>query len=174
MISSIDDSAEKALLVLLGGLLGWLATLVTNRVSGHSQFDYQFRLEKEYARYCDLWKKLFLLRRAIGSLIETLGGGRTVSHKDEVTKLFNTYQKAVRFGEPFMDTSVHDPARAIIQSCLRIINNIDSVQELQQIDDRETKKAEWKQLREDTEMKFQEIDKLFDEVSAAIKKRVTP
>jgi hypothetical protein len=45
---------DKVLLVLLGGAVGWLATLVTNRISSRTSFDHRFRLEKEYDRYCEL------------------------------------------------------------------------------------------------------------------------
>jgi hypothetical protein len=176
ILLAVEDPSvlEKIFLVLLGGTLGWLATLVTNRISSNADFANRFRLEMEYDRYCDLWEKLFRLRRSVADLHGSLEGRRYVSHKEEIDQAYNAYQQAVRNGEPFMSKSVYDPARAIVMLSIRIINNCDKILELEQHSDRETTADKCIALDHDSDAKIQEIESLFENVSAAIRKRVTP
>ncbi len=109
---------------VVGGVIGWFAKAISDYMSEKRLYDNRIRLEKEYGLYSDLWDKLFELRRAIGQAIEPISGGNVVRHDKCALDLFNAFHLAVWRGEPFMSASVFEPARKIVTTARRIINNI--------------------------------------------------
>ena len=134
--------------------------------------------EADLRLYPDLWEKLFELRRAVGQLVESVSSTSVVRHDKDFIDLFNAYQTAVSKGEPFMSKSVFDPARKIVTLAREIHGNIGEKESLS--DERQTRGAdsEWLanergRLDEENIAAFKEIDRLYQEVEIAIRRRVT-
>ena len=163
---------------LSGSFLGWFGKVLQDHISEKRLFDHRIRLEKEYALYSDLWDKLSELRRAVCQLVDPLSSTGVVRHDEHVLELFNAYQAAVRKGEPFMSTSVFDPARKIATIARKIIS---SVGERQTLSESIAKGAnsdwvvtEQRKLDNENKIAIKEIEGLFQSVATAIHRRVSP
>jgi hypothetical protein len=169
----------------IGGIvLGWLLNEFSNRWSAKRLFDHRARLKKEYSLYVNLWDKLFDIRSILGEVIEPLSmlGGPPPKDGD-ITKCFNAFQAAVRSGEPSMSTSVFTPAREITSLAREIIRNLGKLRALDEReegvpkirnDEADEQLADRKiQLDEEIETSFDEIERLYQTVSRAIRERVS-
>ena len=169
-------------LYLFGGtILGWILKLLQDRWSHNRLYDHRFRLEKEYERYCDLWDKLFELQRAVSQLVARASSTDVVRHDEHVLQFFNVFQAVVRKGEPFMSKSVYGPARDIV----RIVRDIrGNVGEQEVLSERRTEKLDMQidekiadeifQLEKANLAAFKDVERLFQDVSQAIRVRVMP
>jgi len=108
----------NAVIAIFGGIIGWFLKVLANRMAEKSHFDHRLRLEKEYGLYSDLWDKLFEFRRAFGQhnqFRNSVSSTGSVRHDEHILEWFNAYNKVVDNGEPFMSTTVFDPARKILK-----------------------------------------------------------
>ena len=164
-------------LVIGGAIGGWLLKVLESHLSQRTAFSFRFRLEKEYERYCDLWEKLVELRRKVGELSEPLGSASNFLFMQHVGDLFNAYQGAVRKGEPFMSSAVYKPAREIVRLAQSILDNERTrhslIEQRGKCDDQMIAEKQL-ELDKKNDANNQEIEPLFQEVSAAIRQRVTP
>lgn len=120
----------------------------------------------------DLWDKLVALRRAAGQIVEPLSNTAVVRHDKDFIDLFNAYQSVVIKGEPFLSASVFGPARRIVTLAREIHGNIAADESLSHPSARGAD-SEWlanerERLDEENTAAFNEIDRLFQEVKAAI------
>jgi hypothetical protein len=173
------DEGVLNTLVAIGSLvIGWFLKVLSDRWSERSTFDHRLRLEKEYGLYCDLWDKLFELRRAAGQLVESLSNSSAVRHDKDFIALFNAYQSVVSKGEPFMSTTVFRPARRILTLAREISGNIESQESLSHPSARgagsEWLATERERLDQKNSAAFTEIDRLFQDVATAIRQRISP
>ncbi|MCH8840855.1 MAG: hypothetical protein IH831_09330 [Planctomycetes bacterium] len=104
-----------------------------------------------------------------------------VRHEEQTPDLFNAYQEAVRKGEPFIATTIFEPAREIATLVRTIMNNTGEHQALDQerargLNDQADEKIADEQINLDDENEavFERIEDLFQQVSRAIRRRVTP
>ncbi len=168
----------NATIAIVSLLIGWILKEISDRMSEKRLFDHRIRLEKEYGLYSDLWDKLFELRRAVGQLVNSLSSTNTVCHAKDFFNLFNAYQAAVRKGEPFMDTSIFDPANKIATIARRINYNLGKQESLSEPSTRgsdfEALETEFIRFDEEIDDDFKEIERLFECVSIAIRQRVNP
>ena len=163
-------------------VIGAILTALTTRMSQRTMFDHRLRLEKEYELYTELWDKLFETRRAIGQLALPLSGTASVSYSDDqILEAFNAFQRVVRKGEPFMCSSVYDPANKIATLARSIIGNVGRQKELGNrrsdnlsIETDERLADKQFQLDESNDVAFKQIEELFQQVSKAIRHRVRP
>lgn len=169
----------NTLIAVASLVLGWLLKVFSDRMSQRTTFDHRIRLEKEYGLYCDLWDKLFELRRATGQLVEPLGSANTVRHDKDFFDLFNAYQGAVHKSEPFISTAVFDPASKIATLARRISSNIGERESLSGERRSHGADSEWlgnerERLREENAAAFNEIETHFRATATAIRQRVSP
>lgn len=168
--------------IAIGSLvLGWFLKVLADRMSQRKLFDHRLRLEKEYGLYADLWEKLFELRRAVGQLVSPLGSTGNVDHSAQVWDHFNSYQEAVRKGEPFMSESVLRPAREVVTLARQIRGNARKERIIEERLDPEQSTENDKELvdrrielDDDNEAAFKKIDDLFQTIGQAIRRRVSP
>ena len=172
---------NPSVLVIIGALGMWILNLLQDHFSQKKLFDHRLRLEKEYGLYSALWDKLFELRRAVGQLVELLGSTDEVRHDKDLPDLFNAYQQVVRKGEPFMSTSVYDPAREVVTLAQKIICNESKHVSIHKhrekgLNSEADEKCANKEIRldEESEAAFKSIEGLYKEIAKAIRVRVTP
>jgi len=168
----------NTLIAIASLVLGWFLKVLSDRWSERTTFDHRIRLEKEYGLYCDLWEKLFELRRAVGQVVDALSSTGVVRHDKDFVDLFNAYQSVVSKGEPFMSTSVFGPARKILTLAREIGGNIGEQESLSGPSARGAN-SDWlatkrSRLDQENTAAFKEIDRLFQEVAVAIRRRVSP
>jgi hypothetical protein len=166
---------------ILGLILAGVFKLFHDRTSQKRLYDHRLRLEKEYERYCDLWDKLFELRRCVGQMTDSLSTNNVEWQGAFISQLFNQFQDAVRKGEPFMSQSVYEPCRDIVRLARGVNENARRQDDLQVrrregLDLRSDEKITDEQSRLDEEIRAasEELDRLFQDVSKAIRDRVTP
>lgn len=169
----------ETLIAILSLILGWCLKVLSDRMSERTTFDHRVRLEKEYGLYCDLWEKLFELRRAVGQLVNPLSSTSAVPHDKDFVGLFNAYQAAVYKGEPFMSKAIFDPAGEIVTITRKIGDNIGkherlSGERLAYGSDSEAWVEERERLREENGAAFKEFERFFQAVGIAIRQRVAP
>jgi hypothetical protein len=172
---------NESIMFFGGTVLGWFLKLIADQFSASRHYDHRFRLEKEYERYCDLWDDLFELRRSVVQLVDSLGDTSDQPHSDQAIPLFNEFQQSVHKGGPFMSESVNVPARNMATTVRKLCKNFGKQKALEarRTEDVKFEKDEaiaerlW-QLDEENTAALEDIERLYKDVSQAIRNRVTP
>jgi hypothetical protein len=162
--------------VVGSGLFGFLGGALLQRWSANRLFDHRLKLEKEYSLYADVWEKLFELRRDLGGMLQA-----EVS-RDIAADRINAFQAVVRRNEPFMTTSIYNPAREIVRRAREILNNEDKVRAIDEAhpasvrgrsfaDDQQHADTQIR-LDDENETSFGEIERLYQVIFSAIRARV--
>lgn len=170
---------REVLMLLLGGLFGWLGRVYAERLHRRELFDHQLRLEKEYQIYSDLWERLFDFRIAAHGLVDSLQDRVHENAHGTFIDTFNAYQAVVRRNEPFIVPPVFQPARAIVSYGRAIAMTTLDLGELHKQRERCRDWAAADQFvdkmigtDQEREEAVEEIDRLFEEVKDAIQKRI--
>jgi hypothetical protein len=149
---------------------------VSDRKTQQTQFDHRLRLEKEYEIYGKLWDTLFEMRRSIATLVVPTSSPAPIQ---EVSDAFNVCQAVVRRNEPFITASVFEPARKILKLGRMIESNLRNNETIRNMREGMDFEADQKyadkqiQLDKESTAALDEIGKLMEVVSAAIRARIT-
>ena len=129
-----------------------------------------------------MWDKLFELRRAVDQLVTGLSSTNVVHFDEkEVMQFRNAFQAAVRKGEPFISKSVYEPARRVVKIVGDIFFNVDQQEKLnerraEKLDPQTDEKiaGDILKLEKENIAALKDVERLFQDVSHAIKDRVMP
>lgn len=180
MLAQATVTAGNLLAGLIGGVGGALITVFANYHLHKLNYTYRLKFEKEYAKYERLWKAFFRCRRSLSDLT----GGLTLGSpapREQIAKVYDTFQRSVRLEEPFLHEDVLLCARRALKLGSRMFGNVRSIETISKMRrqgvgfDQDEKLAD-KQIERDSDNDFclEAIEREMEELSRTIRNRLAP
>jgi hypothetical protein len=165
-------TALDSWLPAFGIIVGWALKSCSDYWLHRKAFDQRLRLEKEYQLYLDLWDKLFDFRRTIGTAMNWGTHPEDMPSDDELRRVFNDLQAAVRRGEPFYSAAIATSAGKTTLPARQLLQNLRDIYHLNRQANDDGERVH--RMEDENKELFAAFEMEFNAIRTSIRQRVGP